>query len=279
MLAWPAAACRRLVILLASACLLAGGSSAVIAADKTYLHVTLKAFLDAHDSSAAEWAWVTMVEVPKSKAFPDEARLISDLGGELAGTALGLVRAAAWRSSHRYTTEARCHDRPAEHEIAWHESWSEEVFAGGQYINPYTARFSDGTQSRVANEVRFGFTTRRVLREDGSWFDPKDARNVFVGPIRREGEPGEDIKGDFRVRSVNYSDPLVHHRRCGKAWVEQYRTAFYHFEHDHLLTQFPDGADEVFGQIGYGPRNEKTIVYEIVRSSSREHPHWKRQEM
>lgn len=276
MFAWPAAACRRLVILLALACLLAGGSSAVIAADKTYLHVTLKAFLDAHDTSAVEWAWVTLVEIPKSKAFPEEALMISGLGGELSGTVLGLVRAAAWRSSHRYTTETRCHDRPAEHEIAWQESWSEEVFAGGQYITP---RLPDGTQSQVADAVRFGFTTRRVLREDGSWFDPEGAANVFVGPIRREGEPAEDIKGDFRVRSVNYSDPLVHHRRCEKAWVEQYQTAFEHFEHDHLLTQFPDGEDEVFGQIGYGPRNEKTIVYEIVRSSSREHPHWKRQEM
>lgn len=276
MLAWPAAARRRLVLLLASVCLLIGGSSAVIAADKTYLHVTLKAFLDVQDSSAVEWAWVTLVEIPKPKAYPDEALLISGLGGELRGTVLGLVRAAAWRSSHRYTTETRCNDRPAEHEIVWQESWSEEVFTGGQYI---TGRLPDGTQSRVADEVRFGFTTRRVLREDGSWFDPQNARNVFVGPIRREGEPGEDIKGDFRVRSVNYSDPLVHHRRCGEAWVEQYRTAFEHFEHDHLLTQFPDGSDEVFGQIGYGPRDEKTIVYEIVRSSSREHPHWKRQEM
>lgn len=61
--------------------------------------------------------------------------------------------------------------------------------------------------------------------------------------------------------------------------MEQYRTAFVHFEHNALLTEFTDGANEVFGQIGYGPRNEKTLVYEIVRSSSREYPHWKRQEI
>lgn len=58
---------QKLVLLLASAC------SIVHAADKNYLHFTFKAFLDEHDRNAVEWAWVTLVEIPREKAFPNEA--------------------------------------------------------------------------------------------------------------------------------------------------------------------------------------------------------------
>ena len=248
-------------------------------ADKNYLHFTFKAFLDPNNTNAVEWAWVTLVEIPREQAYPEEARVIRDAGGELRGTVYGLVRASAWRSSHRYKTKIRCHDRPAEHEVFWHESWSEQVFAGGQVNMPYESHYRDGSSDWVYDEIRFGFTTRPYLKEDGGWSDPKNSVNVFVGPASITGAPVEDIRGGFHVRSVNYDDPLVHHRRCEKAWVDQYRTAFEHFEHQNLLTQLEEGSNEAFGQVGYGPRNENVIVYDIVRSSSREHPHWKRQEM
>lgn len=247
-------------------------------AEKNYLHFTLNAF-NPNDAAPVEWAWVTLVEIPREQAYPEEARVIGKAGGELRGTVYGLVRAAAWRSSHRYTIKTRCHDQPAEHEVFWHESWSNQVFAGGQINNPYESRYRDGSSYWVYNEIRFGFTIRPYLTEEGDWRDPKNIVNVFVGPVRIVGAPIEDIPGDFHVRSVNYDDPLVHHRRCEKAWVEQYRAEFEHFEHQNLLCQLEDGANEAFGQLSYGPRNEKTIIYEIIRSTSREHPHWKRQEM
>jgi hypothetical protein len=259
--------------------LLASGCSLVQAADKNYLHFTFKAFVDAHDRSAAEWAWVTLVEIPRDKAYPEEARVIRSAGGELKGHVFGLVRASAWRSRHRYTLKTRCHDKPADHEIFWNESWSEQVFAGGQYNRPYIRRLPNGTEYAVGNEIRFGFTTRPVLLENATWFDPKGASHVFVGPIGAGGAPAEEVRGHFGVKSANYEDPLEHHRRCGDAWVEQYRTAFEHFEHQNLLEQIPDGENESFGQLGYGPHDEKTIVYQIISSHSREHPHWKRQEM
>jgi hypothetical protein len=255
------------------------GAVNVEAGEGKYLHFTFKAFLDPNDTSAVEWAWVTLVEIPRERAYPEEARLVRNAGGTLEGTVFGLVRAAAWRSAHRYTIKTRCHDRPSEHEVSWQDSWSDQVFAGGQINNPYRKRFSDGSGYWVYDQIRFGFTTRPYLREDGSWSDPKNTVNVFLGPVRVEGGPVEDIRGRFHVRSVNYDDPLVHHHRCEKDWVEQYRTAFEHFEHQNLLAQMEDGSNEVFGQLGYGPRDENTIVYEIVRSTSREHPHWRLREM
>ena len=87
------------------------------------------------------------------------------------------------------------------------------------------------------------------------------------------------MRGDFIVRCVNFEDQLTHYRRCGKAWVEQYRPALCHFQHQALRDEFGPGEDEVFGQLRYGPHDEKLIVYDVIRSSSREHPHWQRQEM
>jgi len=237
---------------------------------KTYYHVTVKAFLDPHDNSAVEWAWVTLVEIPKSLAYPREAALAQSHGGSLRGTVLGLVRAEAWRSSHSYTMDKRCKDRPSEMVKSWGESWGDGVYAQGGHDNPNNM-----------NEINFGFTSRAIFLENGRKFDPKNRAYVVAGPPVVEGSPSEEIRGSFSLRAVNYLDPLKHYEFCGKRWVKQYRSPIGHF---HIHEEFDDVPDPVlhntiFGQKRFGPRDENNFVYQIFRSSTREHPHWKRQEM
>lgn len=226
---------------------------------KTYYHVTLKAFLDPPNLSAVEWAWVTLVEIPKSQAYPEQAALAESYGGSLRGSVLAFVRAAAWRSDHSYALDKRCKDRPAEMEISWHESWSDKVYAMGGLDNPNNL-----------DELNFGFTTRPILLQNKRWFDPKSRSYVALGPIRMEGEAAEDIRGDFILRPVNYLDPLKHYSFCEKQWVEQYLSAFNHF---HLHEEFYDGDNEISGQT----TGKKHVVYHVLRTSSRLHPNWRQQ--
>ncbi len=232
---------------------------------KTYYHVTLKAFLDPHDLSAVEWAWVTLVEIPKREAYPEQATLVESYGGELRGSVLAFVRAAAWRSEHSYTIDKRCKDRPAEMEISWNESWNDNVYAMGGLDNPNNP-----------DELNFGFTTRPILLQNKRWFSPKSQTYVALGPVRMEGEAAEEIRGDFILREVNYLDPLKHYSFCRKQWVEQYLSAFNNF---HLHEEFYENDNEIFGQKPFGPRNEKNFVYLVTRTSSRIHPNWRQQRM
>ena len=227
---------------------------------KTYYHVTLKAFLDPHDLSAVEWSWITLVEIPKREAYPEEAALVESYGGELRGSVLAFVRAAAWRSEHSYTIDKRCKDRPAEMKISWHESWNDKVYAMGGLDNPNNP-----------DELNFGFTTRPILLQNKRWFDPKSRSYVALGPIRMAGEAAEEIRGEFILRPVNYQDPLKHYSFCGKQWVEQYRSVFNHF---HLHEEFYDEDNAIIGQtVG-----KKHVVYTVTRTLSRTHPNWKRQQ-
>ncbi len=236
----------------------------------TYYHVTIKAFLDPHDNSAVEWAWVTLVEIPKGRAYPREAALAQSHGGSLRGSVLALVRGEAWRSSHSYSLSKRCKGRPAEMVKSWGESWGDGVYAQGGHDNPNNM-----------NEINFGFTIRRILRENERWFDPMSRSYVVAGPPVVDGSPSEEIKGSYKLRAVNYQDPLLHYEFCGKRWVKQYLSPIRHF---HIHEEFDDVPDPVlgnmvFGQKSFGPRDENHFVYQIIRSSSRVHPTWKRQEM
>jgi hypothetical protein len=236
--------------------------------DKPYYHLTVRASFDRFNPELAEWGWATFVKVPKSRAFPEEAALAASFGGELRGSVLAFVRGAAWRSAYSRTVDTRCNDRPAEMEIYWGESSSESVYAGGGMDDPN-------------NPERFSmqFTSRRIFLESGEWFEPRAQPYAFVGPVSTEGATAEEIRGDFFVQCVNYEDSLTHYRRCGEAWVKQYRPALCHFQHQALREEFLDGEDDLFGQLFYGPRDEKQIVYRVIRSSSREHPLWQRREM
>ncbi|MCW8795728.1 MAG: hypothetical protein OQK67_01530 [Chlorobium sp.] len=228
---------------------------------KTYYHVTLKAFLDTHDVSAVEWAWVTLVAIPKSEAYPEEAALAESYGGSLRGSVLAFVRAAAWRSDHSYAIEKRCKGRTSEMKISWNESWNDNVYATGGLDNPNNP-----------DELHFGFTTRPIFLQNKRWFDPMSRSYAALGPVRLEGEAAEEIRGNFILRPVNYRDALKHYNFCGKQWVEQYRSEFNHF---HLHEAFYDGDNEIFNQtIG-----KKHIVYQVLRTSSRIHPNWKQQRM
>lgn len=226
---------------------------------KTYYHITLKAFLDPQDLSAVEWAWVTLVEIPKREAYPEQAALVESYGGELRGSVLAFVRGAAWRSEHNYTIDKRCKDRPAEMKISWHESWNDKVYAMGGLDNPNNP-----------DELHFGFTTRPILLQNKRWFDPKSRSYVALGPVRMAGGSAEEIRGDFLLRPVNYLDPLKHYSFCGKQWVEQYLSVFNHF---HLHEEFYEEDDEIIGQT----TGKKHVVYQITRTRSRAHPNWKQQ--
>ncbi len=59
---------------------------------KIYWHFTIKAFVDLPDTNGVEWAWITMVEYDASKAYPAEAEVAAEYGGELKGTVLAFVR-------------------------------------------------------------------------------------------------------------------------------------------------------------------------------------------
>jgi hypothetical protein len=262
------------------ALLLGGLAILASAGPKIYWHFTFKAFVDPHNTSAVEWAWVTLVEYPRDKAFAAEADTVRQYGGKFEGTVFAFVRGAAWRSRHRMVSKTRCHDRPAEMEVFWNESESESVFAGGQLIPPgmETSRRT-GERYHVEAQFRFLFTSRRFLREDGRWEDLDSRSHVFVGPIHVAGQPQEDMKGRLRLQGVNYADPFKHYRRCGKAWVEPYISAFRHFEIDALKDFVPRLDEPFFSQVPYGPRDEKNIVWEVHRTTSRDHPHWKRQTM
>ncbi|NCC59131.1 MAG: hypothetical protein EOM17_16190, partial [Synergistales bacterium] len=50
---------------------------------KIYWHFTIKAFVDLPDTNGVEWAWITMVEYDASKAYPAEAEVAAEYGGEL----------------------------------------------------------------------------------------------------------------------------------------------------------------------------------------------------
>ncbi|NTV93132.1 MAG: hypothetical protein HGA72_07695 [Chlorobiaceae bacterium] len=231
----------------------------------TYYHVTVKAMSEPSDPSDCEWAWVTLLEIPKSRAYPREAALAQRYGGTLRGSVLALVRADAWRSAHRRTREVRCNDRPSDMVVSWQESRGDMVYAMGGLNDPDDR-----------NKISFGFTNRDILDENGRWFDPRSRTYVVAGiPVTAGSEPVE-MKGDYMLRPVNYIDPLKQYSRCGKRWVEQFTSALDHF---HLFERFNPGSDEIFGQTLSAPASDRIYVYQIIRSASREHPHWQRKEI
>lgn len=242
---------------------------------KIYWHFTFKAFVHMPDTSAVEWAWVTMVEYDKPKAFPDEAETIRRAGGVLRGTDFAFVRGAAWRSSFRYELDDRCHDRPAKKTISWEESESDSVFCAGGFFEPQPYRDETGRVTLGREMFRLGFTTRKILHEDGTWEDLKSQAQVFVGAINVEGRPAEKTKGSFHLQEVNYRDNLKHCKTCDKAWVEAYLTGFGHFAHDPLEDIIPEVGQSNWGAVNYGPGDKNQILYDVYRSTSREHPHWK----
>jgi len=246
------------------------------AGSKTYWHFTIKAFVDLPDTNGVEWAWITMVEYDASKAYPAEAETAAEFGGELKGTVFAFVRGAAWRSAHRYFRDATCSGLPSKSGTFWETSESDSVYAMGQLISSRPFRGLPGTVPPEPDSFRFGFTTRRILRPDGTWFDPKGQVNVFTGAINVEGSLREETRGDFYLQVVNYPDNLEHHRRCGKAWAEQYLTAFRTF---HIVDSIPAFGDYVFGQKSLHAGSRKRFVYHVERSSSPEHPLWKQQTM
>ena len=257
-------------------CLLVSVPLSGTAAQRIYWHFTVKAFVHLPDTRAVEWAWVTMVEFDRARAFPSEARTAEQFGGELRGTVLAFVRGAAWRSSHSYQLDTVCHGKPAKKDIFWEESESDVVYAMGSLFSSVPFRSLPGTEPPPPDRFRFLFTNREVLREDGAWIDPKRETSVFTGAINISGQVREDTKGDFYVQGVNFRDNLEHHRRCGDAWVEQYLTGF---RACTIIEEIPPVGGMIFGQSLNSPSSKFSFVWQIHRSRSRDHPLWKQQRM
>jgi hypothetical protein len=266
----PAAAVLCLAILMVSVA--AGGP-------KIYWHFTFKAFVHMPDQSAVEWAWVTMVEYDKARAFASDAATAREYGGELKGTVFACVQGAAWRSAHRYNTDGICHGQPATKTINWAESDSDSVYCGGQFFAPRPAIDAAGRLTPLPDQFRLVFTTRRILHEDGRWEDLKSRAQVFVGAINVEGRTAEETKGRFHLQAVNYRDNLVHHKICDKAWAEQYLTAFRHFSNQALEDDIPAVGGNAWGQISFGHEDKNYFVWEVHRLTTRDHPHWKQKVM
>ena len=267
-------------IVLACLAMVTLSSMSALAGPKIYWHFTFKAFVDLPDTSAYEWAWATMVEIDRATVFPDQARAVRARGGRFEGTFFAQVRAAAWRSSHRYFRDTKCHDRPAQKEVFWSESESESVYCHGMLYPSQPFRGTPGEAPPRLDKFRFGFTNRKVLHENGR-YENLNRDRAFVGAVNVDGEPREETRGGFHLQVVNYRDDLEHHRRCEKAWVEQHKTAFTHFQHDSLEDFIPGigPGEEIIGQIPYGYRDRNNIVWSVIRSHSREHPFWKQQTM
>jgi hypothetical protein len=253
--------------------------SAALAGPKIYWHFTFKAFVDLPDTSAYEWAWVTMVEIDRAAVFPEQARAARQQGGRFDGIFFAQVRAAAWRTSHRYFRKTKCHGRPAQHEVWWEESESESVFCGGMLYPSQPFHGKPGEQPAVLDQFRLGFTNRKVLRENGRYEDLSGRALVSLGGIHVVGGSSEETKGRFYLQVVNYRDNVEHHRRCEDAWVEQHNTVFAHLSHDHLYDDIPPVGGSIFSQRAFGPHNKVNIVWAVERTRDREHPHWKEQTM
>lgn len=245
------------------------------AGPKTYWHFTFKAFVHLPETRAVEWAWVTMVEYDRPKAYPSEAETIRQAGGVLRGTVLAFVRGAAWRSSFRYEKDVLCNDGPSKEQVYWEESESDSVFCIGEFFEPRPYHDGSGRVTLGPEKFRLGFTTRKFLQEDGRWLDPKSQAQVFVGPIGGDGRTAERMKGRPHLQPVNYGDVLKHFRRCGHAWAENYLTAFGHFQHDPLEDIIPDVGQSNWGAVNSGAGVKNQILYDVYRTTSREHPHWK----
>ncbi|MGB5736037.1 MAG: hypothetical protein WBM40_16490 [Thiohalocapsa sp.] len=245
----------------------------VSAGAATYWHFTLT-ISDASNQEEREWAWITMKEIPRARAYPEEAAVIRRAGGRLQGTVFGLVRGAAWRAAHAETETLDCGNlfgRRGSREMFWHESESESLFAHGGIP-------ADG------NDFSLQINARRVLRENGTWFDPQSQPTAFAGPIREAGDPEIRIKGSYSVRGINYQDPNVYYRQecpgeSQRMWAKQFRSKLIQFSKGAPLRGILAG-NSAFGQDFVTARGKRfQLVYEAIRSNSRAHPNWKRRSM
>lgn len=240
---------------------------------KTYWHITIKANIDG--TSAEEWLWATMVEMPREKAFPDEAAAARALGGALEGTVLAQVRAAAWRSAYTYTRDTKCQGRKSNMETSYGQSEADCVFVHGQIIDPPAGRDNPDLDP----EFRWGVCNHRVLMEDGRWIRLEDIPHVFVGPIQVEGRESEEMRGGFHVDGIMYNDQIKRVKRCGKSWIEEFDSVFEHFKRESIVDGFSRDTDtrSMFTQRFWSFHTlDVQCVFMVTRSPEREHPHWQR---
>ena len=242
----------------------------------TYWHFTFT-IARASDQSEREWAWATMIEIPKERAYPEEAAVIRRAGGRLEGTVFGLVRAAAWRAAFSETKTIDCGNISGprgSREKFWHESDSESVHVHG------------GLQTGSNDDFTVIINARRVLRENGTWFEPRDQPHAFSGPIRGPGDPEIRLKGSYSVLGINYQDPNIYYRqKCPgekeRMWAKQFKSKLIQFGgSDSLRESLNMTRNSGFGQEYLSTSGDRYhLVWSAVRSNSSRHPGWKRREM
>jgi hypothetical protein len=236
--------------------------------EKPYYHLTVKAFTDPNNPDVAEWAWVTFKKVHGTIVAPGDDRIEHLIGAGIPHLFLAFVRGVAWRAAYRYALG------PPGAYTFWEESFSDSVFATGQFIEQQPNIFS------------IKFTSSPIPLEDGSLLDPQAGTHIF-NPIPVDGER---LPERFFALAVNYIDPLVHVRLAPTRYVGNL-DAWYATQYIGALNfvtvndEFPEGEDEVFGQCldCMVPVARMSLVvlgttincvYRVIRSSSREHPHW-----
>jgi len=262
---------KRLCFLLLSLLFFASSDPPLIRAEvKEYWHFTLKANING--TAAEEWIWATMVEMPREKAFPDEAKVAKDAKGQMYGFVLAQVRAAAYRSAYTYYIDTKCKSKPSRSEHSYSQSETDNVFVHGQIIhNPMDRR-----PSGIGLEYRFGVCNDKVLMEDGRWLRLDEMPQLLVGPIHVEGRAPEEMRGDFHVTGITYNDRILKVKRCDKSWIEEFHSVFDHLRRNNIVDGFEYGTTSMWMQHTWDFHSLKVqCVYMVERSREREHPYWK----
>ncbi len=261
--------------LIAAVLILSGGYlslflTRVQAAAKIYWHFTLEARIDG--GKAEEMVWVTMVEMTKEEVLPELADKVKKAGGAVPGTVLAHVRGAAWRSDFTYGKDRKCKGRPSKIEISWKESWSNLVFAHGRVLDPSR----DRANQLSLFDFKFGLCDEQVLLEDGHMHDVAGLVSPLIGPINLGGEHDE-MPEKVRVQGITYDDMLVHYKHCGRIWTEQATTPLMHYAMENLDGGFMETPDSATGiHIFNFHGHTIDVIYHVDRSTSRDHPEWKK---
>ena len=227
--------------------------SSLTAGRKVYWHF----YIHCYKVDREEHLWLTMVEVERKKAFPEEARMIEAMGGEMGGIWLGFLRGAAFRETDSRKEPVCCRKgvfggcvTKGFKKISWKESWADRAYAIGEIRTSENKR-----------EFKISAMPRRVLRPNGSWLTVGPA--VLMDPVSGESKM-------ITQNRVIYNDPYMELEKCGKKKYKLYKSIF--SRNWKIKGTFKD-----IGQLQYSSyRTDKYVCdYSLLRSHSARHPVWR----
>lgn len=243
-------------------------SSTVFSGRKVYWHLDMWCFKEStfRDTKYIqdETLWLTLVEIEKSKAYPETSLMVYGIGGEFEGTMLAYVKGAAYRKGLTVEVPLCCKKnllgcaRPGVARMSWSDSWAEPVYAVGEIYRNRKGRRSVGDPF-----VRIHFTPRRVLNPDGSWHR--------MGPtVVVEGGRGSEVLSSSRVV---YTSPYTLFSVCGREKRKQYKSLIN--RHWSLKAKIPPIGGAIIDQYTVR-KNRMVCAYTLSRTHSPRHPSWKR---